>query len=74
MKPFLVDQDKGLANLIVKRKSFLLPNVIGGYGRPWSEGSLIHSGGDMWAFNIDGDGFMGWLSHTHFLGLRWDLP
>ena len=70
MKPFLVDQEKGLANLTVKRKSFLLPKVIGGYGRPRSEGSLIHSGGDMWAFNTDGDGSMGWLNHTDFLGLR----
>ena len=65
-----MDQEKGLANLTVKRKSFLLPKVIGGYGRPQLEGSLIHSGGDMWAFNIDGNDLVGWLNHTHFLGLR----
>jgi hypothetical protein len=28
LKPFLVDQEKGLADLTVKRKSFLLPKVI----------------------------------------------
>jgi hypothetical protein len=70
LKPFLVDQEKGLANLTIKRKSSLLPKVIGGYGRPRLEGSLIHSGGDMWAFNTDGDDLVGWLNHTHFLGLR----
>jgi hypothetical protein len=56
LKPFLVDQEKRLANLTIKRKSFLLPKVIGGYGRPRSKGSLIHGGGDMWEFNTDGDG------------------
>ena len=65
-----MDQEKGLADLTVKRKSFLLPKVIGGYDRPRSDGSLIHSGGDMWAFNTDGVGSVGWLNHTHFLGLR----
>ena len=65
-----MDQEKGLADLIVKRKSFLLPTVIGGYGKPQSEGSLIHSGGDMWAFNTVRDASVGWLNHTHFLGLR----
>uniref|UniRef100_A0A2N9F7Y2 Uncharacterized protein n=1 Tax=Fagus sylvatica TaxID=28930 RepID=A0A2N9F7Y2_FAGSY len=47
---------KGLADLTVKRKSFLLPKVIRGYGRPRSEGSLIHGGGDIWEFNTAGDG------------------
>ena len=50
-----MDQEKGLANLTVRRKSFLLPKVIGGYDRPQLEGSLIHSGRDMWAFNTDGN-------------------
>ena len=54
-----MDQEKGLANLTVKRKSFILPKVIGGYGRPRSEVSLIHIGGDMWAFNTRGDGSVG---------------
>ena len=70
MKPFLVDQEKGLADLTVKRKSFLLPKVIRGYGRPRSEGSLIHGGGDMWEFNTDGDGSVDWLNHTRFLSFR----
>ena len=54
-----MDQEKGLANLTVKRKSFLLPKVIGDYDKHRLEGSLIQSGGDMWAFNIDGDDLVG---------------
>ena len=70
-EPFLVNQERASWNLLWKENNPYYLRFIRGHGKPRSESSLIYGGRNMWAFDTDGDGSVGWLIRTRFLNLRW---